>query len=77
MVKMWGFLLSIYTDKYILKRGVVMVVVMVVLNIQHPWKKLKWFYQYIGNTAIQATKNERNGTIRKSIHDYQLPYQGG
>jgi len=41
MVKMWGFLLSIYTDKYILKRGVVMVVVMVVLNIQHPWKKLK------------------------------------
>jgi len=41
MVKMWGFLLSIYTDKYILKSGVVMVVVMVVLNIQHPWKKLK------------------------------------
>ena len=44
MVKMWGFLLSIYTDKYILKRGVVTVttaVVMVVLNIQHPWKKLK------------------------------------
>jgi len=41
MVKMWVFLLSIYTDKYILKSGVVMVVVMVVLNIQHPWKKLK------------------------------------
>jgi len=63
MVKMWGFLLSIYTDKYILKRGVVMVVVMVVLNIQHPWKKLKWFYQYIGNTAI---KQQRTNEMEQS-----------